>query len=392
MNRNHWMALLLVGAAVSCKTKETGFSIHGQLTGIPSGGVKLVTYKEDDRSSKVIDSVPFSNGVFTIKGKLDEPQMLTVLIEPGGWSFQVFSGNEDVQITADTTGAEHYDYAKYGGGVGGMIKNYTVSGSKGQDEWMAFQHDSGQKKYDEAMAVLDTAFRAEKDIDKQYKIRDQLDSVHKLQLAWKQDWISRYINQHPSMAVGAYMMNDLYQEDPNMPLSNMETMLNGFTGEARSSGYCKRLFTALDKRKALLPGSPAPDFTLLKSDSSSFTLSSTRGKYMMIDFWASWCHPCRQAIPHWKEIYAKYHAKGFDIVSVSDDNRWTDWRKAMDQEKMPWMQVDDDFPIKNMPARVGTLYMTTYIPFYVLLDKEGKIILYTGNEEEIDARLKALLG
>jgi len=169
-------------------------------------------------------------------------------------------------------------------------------------------------------------------------------------------------------------------------------MVASFTGDAKDSKYYKSLEGILAKRKAVMPGSTAPDFTLLKRDSSKFTLSSTRGKYMMIDFWASWCHPCRQAIPHWKEVYAKYHNKGFDIVSVSDDDRWSNWFKAMDQEKMPWIQVCDEFPIKNMPAKVGSLYMTTYIPFYVLLDKDGKVLVYSGDENKIDNKLKEIFG
>jgi thiol-disulfide isomerase/thioredoxin len=172
----------------------------------------------------------------------------------------------------------------------------------------------------------------------------------------------------------------------------MQAMVASFQGEAKQSKYYASLENILAKRKAVMPGSIAPDFTLLKRDSSKFTLSSTRGNYVMIDFWASWCHPCRKAIPHWKEVYAKYHDKGFDIVSVSDDFRWKDWFKAMDQEKKPWTQVCDEFPVRNMPARVGSLYMTTYIPFYVLLDKEGKILLYTSDENTIDEKLEQLLG
>ena len=69
------------------------------------------------------------------------------------------------------------------------------------------------------------------------------------------------------------------------------------------------------------------------------------------------------------------------MVSVSDDSRWPDWFKAMDQEKMPWNQVCDEFPVKNMPARVGSLYMTTYIPFYVLLDNEGSQLVPPGGAD-----------
>lgn len=161
-----------------------------------------------------------------------------------------------------------------------------------------------------------------------------------------------------------------------------------FTGQAKSTVYFSNLTDDLQKRKALQPGNVAPDFTLLKPDSSSFTLSSLHGKYVLLDFWASWCVPCRKAIPHWKEVYKKYHPKGFEIVGVTNDIRWSDWFKALDEEKMPWLQVADEFPVKNMPSRVGTMYMTPYLPTYILLDKEGKILLHNASKEQIDQKLK----
>lgn len=375
------------------QVKTDSFFIRGKIAGIHSGSIKLVRYNEEDRTSNTVDSIVFSNDSFELKGKSDDPQMMSVMVEPGNWSFPVFVENSSIQVSADTAGSGHFDYTQYGGTVGAVIKKYSVEGSKSQDDWMNYQNDPGQKTFDPVFAQLEKAFGdAGKDVDKEYKVRDQIDSVRKLQNGWKQKWITAYVDKNTSSAAGAYMVYDLYRSFPNMPIAGMDSLLNKFAGQAKSSPYFKSLSASLDKRKALLPGAVAPDFTLLKRDSSSFTLSSARGKYMMIDFWASWCHPCRKAIPHWKEVYNTYHAKGFDIVSVSDDSRWKDWTKAMDQEKMPWQQVIDEFPVEQMPARVGTLYMTTYIPFYVLLDKEGKIILYTDNEESIVAKLKELLG
>jgi len=127
---------------------------------------------------------------------------------------------------------------------------------------------------------------------------------------------------------------------------------------------------------------------VLKRDSTPFSLSSLRGKYVMIDFWASWCYPCRQAIPHWKKVYALYHPKGLEIISLSDDYRWSDWKKAMDVEKMPWTQVCDEFPGPTSPGKVSSLYITTNIPFYVLLDKEGKILVYSDQVKDIDDALE----
>ena len=386
-------AALVLAACNNGKTQNenTGYTIKGTIKGIPEGTVKLVSNNEDDRTSKTIDSASFKNGTFELKGKA-EPQMITVMIGQGNWSFQAFLEDTVLNITADTTGSQHYDYTMYGGTKGAQITNFTETGSKNFDDWMKYQNDPGQKKYEPVFAELGKKIETTKDLDQQYKYRDQMDSVRKLLNKWQENYIQDYINKNPSSVAGPYMLRDLYNWYSDLPFDDMQNMVASFTGDARNSKYYKSLQDILTKRKAVMPGSEAPDFTLLKRDSSKFTLSSTRGKYMMIDFWASWCHPCRQAIPHWKEVYNKYHDKGFDILSVSDDSHWKDWFKAMDQEKMPWLQVCDEFPIKNMPAKVGSLYMTTYIPFYVLLDKDGKVLVYSGDENKIDDKLKEIFG
>ena len=381
--------LVLLGCATSrSQSENSGYTVKGTVKGVQKGTVKLVSYNEDDRTSKTIDSAAFKNGVFEIKGKTETPQMVSVVIEPGNWAFNVFLENKPLTITTDTTGSAYYDYTAYGYGKGATIKNFTESGSQNYNDWLKYQDDPGQKRYDPVFADLSKKIQTTKDIDEQYRYRDQMDSVRNLQNAWKMEQVKTYIEKNPTSVVGAYMLRDLYTWYSDMPFEDMRTMVASLQGEAKQSKYYTSLQDILAKRKAVMPGSVAPDFTLFKRDSSEFTLSSTRGKYIMIDFWASWCHPCRKAIPHWKEVYAKYHDKGFDIVSVSDDSRWKDWFKAMDQEQMPWTQVCDEFPVKNMPARVGSLYMTTYIPFYVLLDKEGKILLYTSDENKIDEKLK----
>ena len=374
------------------KTENSGFIIKGTLKGIRTGKVILVSSNEDDRTTKDVDSATITNGSFELKGKVGSPQMMSLNIKPGNWSFRIFAEDTLLNITADTTGSMYYDYTIYGGGKGAQIKSFTETGSKNFDDWMKYQNDPGQKIYDPVFAELGKKIETTKDLDQQYKYRDQSDSVRKLLNQWQENQIKDYINKNPSSVAGAYMLRDLYNWYSDLPFTDMQNMVASFTGAAKNSKYYSSLEDILAKRKAVMPGSIAPDFTLLKRDSSKFTLSSTRGKYTMIDFWASWCHPCRQAIPHWKEVYSKYHDKGFDIVSVSDDSRWKDWFKAMDQEKMPWTQVCDEFPVKNMPARIGSLYMTTYIPFYVLMDKDGKILVYSGDENKIDDKLKEIFG
>jgi len=388
--------MIATGAFLACqngKDKDAGMVLKGTLTGIDSGTVKLVSYNEDDRTSKTIDSVVIMNHTFEIKRKIGTPMMMSLTIQPGNWGISLFAEDTTLTITADTTGAEYYDHTAYGGQKGANIKKSTETGSKNFDDVIKYQTDPTLLKfYEPVFAALDKKLTGTSNIDSQYKIRDQMDSVRKGMQARQKAWIDDYVTQNPSSVAGAYMFGQLFMFSQDMPAAELETMLNKFQGPARSSSYYQSMATALAKKKAVLPGSLAPDFTLLKRDSSQFTLSSSRGSYVMIDFWASWCHPCRQAIPHWKGVYQKYHDKGFNMVSVSDDSRWPDWTKAMDAEKMPWTQVCDEFPVKNMPAKVGSLYMTTYIPFYVLLDKEGKILVYSGKEEDIDKKLKEIFG
>ena len=376
--------------------QEPGYTLTGTLKGIDTGSVKLMVFNDEiTHAQKIIDSGAIKDHQFKLQGKIGVPRLMYLLITPGNWKFPVFVEDTTLSITADTAGSEYFDQTAYGGPKGADIDSVTETGSKNYDDWVRFQKDPGQKQYYAVSEDLYKQFKeqaAKGDKDAEYKVRDKMDSVRKLLQAWQKKKINEYISEHPGSVAGIYMFYQLYLSSQDFPTRDLDSTLQKFQGAAAASVYYRPMADDLAKKKAVLPGSIAPDFTLLKRDSSKFTLSGLRGKVHMIDFWASWCHPCRQAIPHWKKVYAKYHDKGFEMVSVSDDFKWPDWFKAMDQEKMPWTQVCDDFNVKNMPARVGSLYMTTYIPFYVLLDKEGKILVYSGKEEDIDNKLKELFG
>ena len=386
-------SFFLLMACGGNKSNKQAYHVKGTVKGLDTGKVVVKIYHQQDRTSTPIDSTVMQNGQFEFKGRIDTPQMVNVVITPGNWSFNMFLENKALEVDVDTSGSQYYDYTAYGYGKGANIKNIKESGSTNYDDIQAFENNAEQKSFDPILDSLGKLITGEnEDIDLQYHYRDQMDSVRKLLLAVKQKQLDDYITQKPDAVAGAYLFSQPYTYSSDMNVKQMESFMNKFTGEAKSSSYYQYLNEELQKKKAVAVGAIAPDFTLLKRDSTPFTLSSTRGKYIMIDFWASWCHPCREAIPHWKEVYRKYHDRGFDIVSVSDDARWSDWKRAMDMEKMPWMQVCDEFPVKNMPAKVGSLYMTHYIPFYVLLDKEGKILVYSGKEADIDNKLKEIFG
>lgn len=384
--------LLIVILSGCAETKSTdGYEITGTIEGLKDGQVKLMRGNKD-RTSTTIDSAEVKDGKFALKGKVESPQIMSLNFEPGTWSMSLFMENSPITIKADTTGSNHYDYTAYGSGKGAILKNYTITGSRNQDLFMQYENDPALKIYEPEFAKLQEEYQAANDDkEKANAVKDRMDSLRTILTGIQKKWIDSFITKNPSAPAGAHLLSNYYMFNEDMPLQDMEAMMGKFTGEAKSTVYYKNLTEDLEQRKSLLPGNVAPDFTLLKPDSTSFTLSSLRGKYVLLDFWASWCVPCRKAIPHWKEVYKQYHDKGFEILGVTNDSRWSDWHKALEEEKMPWLQVADEFPVKNMPSRVGTMYMTPYLPTYILLDKDGKILLHNASKEQIDQKLKEVL-
>lgn len=128
---------------------------------------------------------------------------------------------------------------------------------------------------------------------------------------------------------------------------------------------------------------PAFSFATLSGDVNLGT-EDFKGKYLLIDFWASWCGPCIKAIPHLKEVYSKYNSQGLEILSVSIDGKKEDWEKALDTHKMPWKHV----LAPNSGKDIMTEYQFNGIPHLVLVDKEGKIIQRNVSTQNLDALLE----
>jgi thiol-disulfide isomerase/thioredoxin len=127
----------------------------------------------------------------------------------------------------------------------------------------------------------------------------------------------------------------------------------------------------ISKELATVVGSEAPEINLDTPDGKKLALSSFKGKIVLIDFWASWCGPCRKEMPHVVNLYKKYKDKGFEIYGVSLDQDRSRWIDAIAKDGITWPQVSD---LKYWESEAAKLYAVTGIPYTVLLDKEGKIL------------------
>ena len=150
-----------------------------------------------------------------------------------------------------------------------------------------------------------------------------------------------------------------------------ETIYNNYTEEFKDNSYFKNFENKLIKIKSISIGSLAPDIILNDTSGVPISLVSLRGKYVLLDFWAAWCRPCREENPNIVENYNNYKSYGFDVYQVSLDRTKEDWIRGIKQDKLPWINVSD---LKYYQSEAAELYNVDRIPSAFLLDPQGKII------------------
>lgn len=195
-----------------------------------------------------------------------------------------------------------------------------------------------------------------------------------------------FFEKHPQSFVTAYYLslNVIEMNQGIFPTDSLQAYYKRFRAPVRNSWYGKKIIEELAKRKVAMPGMEAFNFTQTDINGQALSLFSFRGKYVLLDFWGSWCVPCRKGNPHLKKLYNQYKDKGFDIIGIAkDDNSKDAWRKAIEKDGLPWHQIlVGDLDIK---------YNITSYPTKILVDKQGKIIGRYGEEEkELDKQLSSI--
>ncbi len=181
----------------------------------------------------------------------------------------------------------------------------------------------------------------------------------------------------------------------NLPIEEHYSFYDSVTQKLKQdsllakSFFVSDLITKVDGAKKLAVGADAPEISLPSPDGETITLSSLKGKYVLIDFWAAWCRPCRAENPNVVRVYQEYAGDNFEILGVSLDRNKEDWVKAIDQDGLPWLHVSD---LQYFNSEAARAYQISAIPATYLIDPDGKILAKGLRGASLEAKLKEIFG
>jgi len=359
------MRKLFIGAlallAVACQTKEEQFKVTLKIE--DAVDQVFVLGKIENRNFVGLDTAQLVNGVYEFTGKVDYPQFLSIAVEGKRPALRFYGENSQIQING------HID----------SLANAEIIGSATQDLWKSYEHSMEEFKVREEKLYEDYRSASQ---SKDQEAIDQLMEVYNTLTKEKNEKTGQFIsaNSTSPVAVDLVKQNFFMSEYAELEeqFNKLDTALTVLPA-----------YTEIHDRLVILEkvqiGKEAPDFTLTSIDGQEVSLKSLRGNYLLIDFWASWCGPCRQENPNVKAAYNKFHKQGFDVLSVSVDRDENAWRKAVEEDEMIWTQLHDSKKIS------GEVYGVMGIPHTLLLDKDGIIIAKNIRGHEIHKKLEEVL-
>ncbi|TAN02097.1 MAG: AhpC/TSA family protein [Chitinophagaceae bacterium] len=367
------MKKLMLGVALSllvfsaCNSNGGGsYTLKGDLTNLKDSVLYLA--QQGNSMMPKMDTIRVKDGKFTFTGKAEKPVFAQIITADQRSGFPLFLEAGTIHITGNADSM-----------AVGKIK---VTGTPDNDD--LHQLMDIQQPFIHAMMGLQSAFMQAKmsnDSDAITHIQNSADSIQNAATVK----IQSFIKNNPKSLVSAFalqnMMDDLDDSTLNQLYSSLDTAV-------QHSVFGEPIGTKLASERKTAVGQMAPDFTMNDTTGNPVSLSSFRGKYVLVDFWASWCGPCRAENPNVVKAYNEYKGKNFTILGVSLDKTKDAWEKAIKDDHLAWNQVSDLQYWDNAAAK---LYGVQAIPANFLIGPDGKIVAKNLRGDALENELSKIL-
>jgi peroxiredoxin len=334
-------------------------------------------YRVGDQS--VTDSAVVKNGVFGFTGSLDSPVRATLVLSHDG------TYNPSGRARPDDYLSFFIEPVKIQLLAADSIKNASIKGSPVNDDNKKLE--MSLKSVDKRInALMMESRRASEEDKKSEDFQKGIESRLKTLSQERNDVYKSFIQSNPNSFMSVIALTSFAGPIPDV--EKFEPIFNLLSSEMKNTREGKEFSEKINKLKTVAIGAIAPEFTQENPDGKQIKLSDFRGKYLLIDFWASWCGPCRQENPNVVAAYNKYKDKNFEILGVSLDNKKDSWLAAIEKDGLVWPQVSDLGYWKNAVAQQ---YVVRSVPQNFLLDPDGKIIAKNLRGEDLSKKLAELL-
>jgi thiol-disulfide isomerase/thioredoxin len=354
-------------------TSSTGLEIKGTLTN--SHGENVYLEQLTPETVKSLDTAQVNEkGEFTIDAPVAEAGFYRLRISDKNFVTLILDAGEKVVITGDAQD---------------LGNTYTVKGSKDSELFWELnqrsavnyrQRDSLQQAFQSFVNV------AKMDSARIDSMSNALEKPYMNLIAQHNKYLQSFIEKNNSSFASLAAIQQLQVEEF---LPTYVKLDEGLMKKYPNSSYVKSFHNTVLAQKKLGIGSEAPEISMNTPEDKLLALSSLRGKVVLVDFWASWCGPCRAENPNVVKAYNKYKSKGFDIFSVSLDKDKDKWMAAIQKDGLAWPSHVTDF--KHWQSPVVQLYNFNGIPYNVLLDKKGNIIAKNLRGEDLEKKLAEIL-
>lgn len=370
MKKSFWLILICLLAALGTVQAQVQklTSLSGKIANHSHYTTIFLDTLGQQKSLNVASSPIAADGSFSMKTLVLKPDIYKLKFEENNFIYMIISPGEN--ITIQTAGPKLDFSAK-------------ISGSPQTLD--LFTSMNAVAPYNQRIDSLNKQYTAMVNMpEKESLIPGIITALTNAEKARK-DNIASYIRKNPSSLAWLFYLDKF---DFSTDFEVIDMLDRGLYSTFPKNVIVRQLHKQAAAERQLGIGQEAPEITLTNPEGKTVSLSSLRGSIVLIDFWASWCGPCRKENPNVVQLYQKYHAKGFEIFSVSLDKSREAWLKAIADDHLTWTHVSDLGYWKSAPA---LLYGVTSIPFTLLLDRRGKIIAKKLRGESLEQKLAELM-
>ena len=355
---------MLVGLIASC-SNQSQYKLSLNIEGAPEKA-----YLETKEKGKYlpVDSISLTEGEGLFNGHLDIPEVFYIGFGPKSKKIMLFLENSKINVSAQID----------------SLDKAVIEGSMIHDQYKAFQEEI-DKMEEEGMTI----YNHYKELLKEGQ-KEKADSLVKEVDAFFNsidDKQKEFIKNNPTSVISPFLLSRIYY---SMEADELENYLKDFAPILMADKNVRTLADRVVKLKSVAIGMTAPDFEMTDKDSTMIKFSDIykTNKYTLIDFWASWCGPCRRENPNVVAVFTSYKSKGFGVFGVSLDNSKDKWLEAVEKDQLTWQHVSD---LKGWGNAAAAIYAVNSIPSNLLVDSNGKIVARNLREEKLKEKIAELL-